>query len=35
MIASADKKVNKTKDTKKISVAKAQDLNVQKKGGCC
>ena len=35
MIASVDKKVNKTKDTKKISVAKAQDLNVQKKGGCC
>jgi len=35
MIASADKKVTKQKDTKKISVAKAQDLNVQKKGGCC
>ena len=35
MIASADKKVNKTKDTKKISVAKAQDLNIEKKGGCC
>ena len=35
MSAIADKKVTKQKDTKKISVAKAQDLNVQKKGGCC
>ena len=35
MIASADKKISNQKQNKKISVAKAQDLNVQKKGGCC
>ena len=35
MQASEDKKINKQKQNKKISVAKAQDLNVQKKGGCC
>ena len=35
MIASAEKKVPKQKQNKKISVAQAQDLNVQKKGGCC
>ena len=35
MIASAEKKISKQKQNKKISVAQAQDLNVQKKGGCC
>ena len=35
MIASAEKKVPKQKQNKKISVAKAQDLNIDKKGGCC
>ena len=35
MIASADKKVTNQKQNKKISVAKAQDLNVKKKDGCC
>ena len=35
MIASAEKKITKQKPNKKISVAQAQDLNTQKKGGCC
>ena len=35
MIASADKKISNQKQNKKISVAKAQDLNIQKKGWCC
>ena len=35
MKASEDKQITKQKDTKKISVAKAQDLTVEKKGGCC
>jgi len=35
MIASADKKVTNQKQNKKISVAKAQDLNIKKKDGCC
>jgi len=35
MISSADKKVTNQKQNKKISVAKAQDLNIKKKDGCC
>jgi Ras-related protein Rab-1A len=35
MAASAEKKIIKQKQNKKISVAKAQDLNINKKGGCC
>ncbi len=35
MAASADKKIVKEKQNKKISVAKAQDLNVKRQGGCC
>ncbi len=35
MQASEDKKITKQKQNKKISVAKVQDLNVEKKGGCC
>ena len=35
MNASSDKKFIKQKENKKISVAKAQDLNLQKKEGCC
>ena len=35
MQASDDKKIIKQKQNKKISVAKVQDLNVQKKNGCC
>ena len=35
MIASADKKISNQKQNKKISVAKAQDLNIKKKDGCC
>ena len=35
MAASVDKKIVKEKQNKKISVSKAQDLNVQKNGGCC
>ena len=35
MAASAEKKIIKQKQNKKISVAKAQDLNIDKKGGCC
>ena len=35
MAASAEKKIVKQKQNKKISVAKAQDLNIDKKGGCC
>ena len=35
MSASADKKITSQKQNKKISVAKAQDLNIKKKDGCC
>ena len=35
MQASEDKKITKQRQNKKISVAKVQDLNVQKKNGCC
>ena len=35
MESNTDNKINKQKENKKISVAKAQDLNIQKKGGCC
>ena len=35
MQASDEKKIVKQKQNKKISVAKAQDLSVEKKGGCC
>ena len=35
MAANADKKFNKTKQNKTISVSSAQDLNVTKKSGCC
>ena len=35
MAASGDKRITKEKPNKKISVSKAQDLNVQKQGGCC
>ena len=35
MSASADKKITSQKQNKKISVAKAQDLNNKKKDGCC
>ena len=35
MAANVEKKISKQGQNKKISVAKAQDLNVQKKGGCC
>ena len=35
MNASADKKIVTQKQNKKISVAKAQDLNIKKKDGCC
>ena len=35
MHASDEKKIVKQKQNKKISVAKAQDLSVEKKGGCC
>ena len=35
MAASGDKKITKEKPNKKISVSKAQDLNVQKQGGGC
>ena len=35
MQASDEKKIMKQKQNKKISVAKAQDLRVEKKGGCC
>ena len=35
MQASEDKKIVKQKQNKKISVAKVQDLSVEKKGGCC
>ena len=33
MASNTDNKINKQKENKKISVAKAQDLNIQKKGG--
>ena len=35
MLASEDKRMTKQKQNKKISVGKVQDLNVEKKGGCC
>ena len=35
MTASGEKKIVNEKQNKKISAAKAQDLNTQKKGGCC
>ena len=35
MNAGAEKKIEKQKENKKISVAKAQDLTTQKKNGCC
>ena len=35
MNSNVDKKINKDKQNKKISVAKAQDLNIQKRNGCC
>ena len=35
MHASDEKKIVKQKQNKKISVAKVQDLSVEKKGGCC
>ena len=35
MNASSDKKIVKQNHNKKISVAKAQDLNMKKKSGCC
>ena len=35
MRASDEKKIVKQKQNKKISVAKVQDLSVEKKGGCC
>ena len=35
MQAADDKKITRQKQNKKISVAKVQDLNTEKKGGCC
>ena len=35
MLASEDKRIVKQKQNKKISVAKMEDLNVQKRRGCC
>ena len=35
MNAGAEKKIEKQKENKKISVAKAQDLTTQKRQGCC
>ena len=35
MAANTDKKVAKERQNKKITVTKAQDLNVQRTGGCC
>ena len=35
MQAADDKKITRQKQNKKISVAKAQDLNIKKKDGCC
>ena len=35
MAANVEKKISKQGQNKKISIAKAQDLNVQKKSGCC
>ena len=35
MVASEDKRIVKQKQNKKISVAKMEDLNVQKRRGCC
>jgi Ras-related protein Rab-1A len=35
MQASEDKKITKQRQNKKITVAKAQDLDIEKKKGCC
>ena len=35
MAANVEKKISKQAQNKKISVAKAQDLNVKNQGGCC
>jgi Ras-related protein Rab-1A len=35
MQAADDKKITRQKQNRKISVAKVQDLNTEKKGGCC
>ena len=35
MAANVDKKIIKQKQNKKITVSKANDLNIQKKDGCC
>ena len=35
MVASEDKRIVKQKQNKKISVAKMEDLNIQKRRGCC
>ena len=35
MQASEDKRITKQRQNKKISVAKAQDVNTEKKDGCC
>ena len=35
MNSNVDKKITKDKQNKKISVAKAQDLNIQNRNGCC
>ena len=35
MESNVDKKIMKDKLNKKITVSKAQDLNMQEKGGCC
>ena len=35
MLASEDKRIVKQKQNKKISVAKMEDLNIQKRRGCC
>ena len=35
MAANADKKITRQKQNKTITVSKAQDLNIDKKEGCC
>ena len=35
MAANIDKPMFKQKQNKKITVSKAQDLNIEKKDGCC
>jgi len=35
MAMNIDKKISNQKQNKKISVSKAQDLNIEKQGGCC